>query len=216
MAGRGPARLGLLSGGGQVRSWTMLARHTSRSSDLVASDRYNTIRKFFTHAHASQSPARYTLFPDGSRARSEVTYLLQRGQAPKPLVLTRTRPLHTTTIWRNNDAHKSHPRLTSQRNVHPDQQAEQSSSEPSPRPPDPPPHLENYSDFFRRLALSLPHLHRPTRDDFLNVTSGFWQRARVRFKWFTIRSFRRFNADDISAFISLLLLSQTVWILVGT
>lgn len=59
-------------------------------------------------------------------------------------------------------------------------------------------------------------MNRPTRDDLLNVTDSFWQRLRVRFKWFTIRSFRKFNADDISAFLSLLLLSQTVWILVGT
>jgi distribution and morphology protein 31 len=76
--------------------------------------------------------------------------------------------------------------------------------------------LDNYSDFFRRLALSLPHLHRPTKDDFLNVANGFWQRTRIRFKWFTIKSFRKFNADDISAFITWFVMSQTLWILVGT
>jgi len=75
---------------------------------------------------------------------------------------------------------------------------------------------ENYSRFFRRLARSLPHPHRPTRDDFLKVTTGFWDRARVRFKWFTIKSFRKFNADDISAFVTWFLMSQTLWILVGT
>jgi distribution and morphology protein 31 len=75
---------------------------------------------------------------------------------------------------------------------------------------------ENYSRFFQRLALSLPHLHRPTRDDFLNVASGFWERIRIRFKWFTIKSFRKFNADEISAFITWFLMSQTLWILVGT
>lgn len=62
----------------------------------------------------------------------------------------------------------------------------------------------------------MPDLHRPTKDDFLNVASGFWQRARIRFKWFTIKSFRKFNADDISAFITVLLMSQTLWVLVGT
>ncbi|EGO25497.1 hypothetical protein SERLADRAFT_348153 [Serpula lacrymans var. lacrymans S7.9] len=76
--------------------------------------------------------------------------------------------------------------------------------------------LENYPRLYRRLALSLSHLHRPTRDDFLRVATGFWQRLRIRFKWFTIRSFRRFNADDISAFITWFLMSQTLWILVGT
>ncbi|KAF9227145.1 hypothetical protein BS17DRAFT_775039 [Gyrodon lividus] len=80
----------------------------------------------------------------------------------------------------------------------------------------PPLNLENYPRLYRRLAQSLSHLHRPTKDDFLNVASGFWQRLRIRFKWFTIRSFRRFNADDISAFITWFLMSQTLWILVGT
>ncbi|KAF5316914.1 hypothetical protein D9611_003855 [Ephemerocybe angulata] len=91
--------------------------------------------------------------------------------------------------------------------------------EESPPPAPPPPrayNLEDYSHFFRRLALSLPHPHRPTRDDFLNVATGFWERLRVRFKWFTIKSFRKFNADDISAFVTWFLMSQTLWIFVGT
>ncbi|KAJ7646865.1 mitochondrial distribution and morphology protein 31 [Roridomyces roridus] len=82
--------------------------------------------------------------------------------------------------------------------------------------PPPPPNYDNYTPFFRRLAMSLPHLPRPSRDDFLKVATGFWARARIRFKWFTIKSFRRFNADDISAFITWFLMSQTLWILVGT
>ena len=78
-------------------------------------------------------------------------------------------------------------------------------------------HLENYSRFFRRLAMSLPGMPaRPTRDDLLNVATNFWQRLRIRFKWFTIKSFRKFNADDMSAFFTWFLMSQTVWILVGT
>ncbi|EIN11617.1 hypothetical protein PUNSTDRAFT_98773 [Punctularia strigosozonata HHB-11173 SS5] len=76
--------------------------------------------------------------------------------------------------------------------------------------------LQSYASFYRRLALSLPHVHRPTRDDLLRAASNFWQRLRIRFKWFTIRSFRPFNADDISGFVTLLIMSQTVWILVGT
>ncbi|CAK5281289.1 unnamed protein product [Mycena citricolor] len=64
--------------------------------------------------------------------------------------------------------------------------------------------------------MSVPHLPRPSRDDFLKLATGFWARARIRFKWFTIKSFRRFNADDISAFITLILMSQTLWIFVGT
>ncbi|EIW83359.1 mitochondrial distribution and morphology protein family 31 32 [Coniophora puteana RWD-64-598 SS2] len=59
-------------------------------------------------------------------------------------------------------------------------------------------------------------MHRPTRDDLLRVATGFWARLRIRWKWFTIRSFRKFNADDISAFITWFLMSQTLWIFVGT
>lgn len=75
---------------------------------------------------------------------------------------------------------------------------------------------EDYPRFFRRLAMTLPHLHRPTRDDFLNATTGFWQRMRIRFKWLTIRSFRKYNADDISGFVTWVIMSQTLWLLVGT
>ncbi|KIK69246.1 hypothetical protein GYMLUDRAFT_237068 [Collybiopsis luxurians FD-317 M1] len=76
--------------------------------------------------------------------------------------------------------------------------------------------FDYYSRSFRKLALSLPHLHRPTQEDFLRVADGFWQRLRIRFKWFTIKSFRKYNADDISGILTWILMSQTIWILVGT
>lgn len=85
-----------------------------------------------------------------------------------------------------------------------------------PLPP-PPPSYENWSPFYRRLARALPQtIRRPTSEDLLKATDSFWARARIRFKWFTIRSFRRFGADDISAFLTWFLMSQTLWILVGT
>ncbi|ESK93861.1 mitochondrion biogenesis protein [Moniliophthora roreri MCA 2997] len=91
-----------------------------------------------------------------------------------------------------------------------------SSSEETEKPHVLPYNFENYSSFFRRLALSAPHIHRPTRDDFLRLADGFWQGLRIRFKWFTIRSFRKFNADDISGIVTWILMSQTIWILIGT
>ncbi|KAG8747839.1 Mitochondrial distribution and morphology protein 31, mitochondrial precursor [Ceratobasidium sp. 414] len=78
------------------------------------------------------------------------------------------------------------------------------------------PQLQNYSALFRQLALSLPHIKQPTKHDFLQAATSMWQRMRIRFKWFAIKSFRRFNADDISAFLSWILVGQTLWILVGT
>ena len=58
--------------------------------------------------------------------------------------------------------------------------------------------------------------HRPTKEDLLRFARGFWTRLRIRFKWFTIRSFRRFNADDISAFFTLGSVGTIIWVVVGT
>lgn len=67
----------------------------------------------------------------------------------------------------------------------------------------------------------LPHLptvnvHRPNREELLAAATGFWSRMKVRFKWFSIRSGRPFNADEIGALISWLFLGHIIWILVGT
>lgn len=50
----------------------------------------------------------------------------------------------------------------------------------------------------------------------LSATSSFFERLRIRFKWFTIRGFRRFRADDWSAFVSWILGGVGIWIVVGT
>ncbi|CAD6887323.1 unnamed protein product [Tilletia laevis] len=75
------------------------------------------------------------------------------------------------------------------------------STQSSPHPPDHPHHVT---------------WARPTQEDLLRLAQGFWQRTRIRFKWFTIRSFRRFNADDISAFFTLGGLSTILLLILGT
>lgn len=219
MAGHGPSPLGLLRNGARARPLTAALRHTSRAGDITTSDRYTIIRSFFARTHTAPTPAhrisqnaKACLYPPSGP-------LARRAALTSSAIGVRTRLFHASITWRSDNDAKAHPQPAAREpgGSTPSEHPASQSSEPSPpRPPDPPPNLENYSSFFRRLALSLPHLHRPTRDDFLNVAGGFWERMRVRFKWFTIRSFRRFNADDMSAFVSLLLLSQTVWILVGT
>lgn len=57
---------------------------------------------------------------------------------------------------------------------------------------------------------------RPTKEDLLRSARGFWTRVRIRFKWFTIRGFRRFNADDFSAFFTLGGLGTIILIVIGT
>jgi len=58
--------------------------------------------------------------------------------------------------------------------------------------------------------------HRPTKEELLAAASGFGQRLKVRFKWFSIRSMRPWNADEWGAFVSWFLFGHLVWILVGT
>ena len=174
-----------------------LTTTTSRRSVLytnAAVDRYSFIRFYFRHA----TPAPPAPIPN----------IPSLGPA------TRRSTILTTTLLRRPYATQQTPDATK------DAPTEPSKTPNEPKPPDGhtsrPHDYENYSPFYKNLALALPHLHRPTRDDFLNVATGFWQRVRIHFKWITVRSFRRFNADDISAFITWFLMSQTLWIFVGT
>lgn len=62
----------------------------------------------------------------------------------------------------------------------------------------------------------LPYIHRPTKEELLAAANGFWSRLKVRFKWFSIRSVRPFNVDEIGAFLSWFLLGHVLWIVLGT
>lgn len=83
---------------------------------------------------------------------------------------------------------------------------------PIPPAPTPAPTSHHLLD---RLP-QLPHLHRPTKDELLAAASGAWARMGVRFKWFSIKSARPFNIDDISAFFSWIFVGHLVWLIVGT
>jgi distribution and morphology protein 31 len=62
----------------------------------------------------------------------------------------------------------------------------------------------------------MPHLHRPTKEELLAAATGAWSRFKIHFKWFSIKSARPFNMDDISAFFSWILVGHVVWFVVGT
>ena len=62
----------------------------------------------------------------------------------------------------------------------------------------------------------MPNFHRPSKEELLAAATGFWSRLRVRFKWFSIRSVRPFNIDEISGFLSWIVLGHLVWIVIGT
>lgn len=54
------------------------------------------------------------------------------------------------------------------------------------------------------------------RDRLLVQATGFLQKAKINLKWTLTRSMRPFNSDDISAFISWVLVSNVILIIVGT
>ncbi|KDQ27467.1 hypothetical protein PLEOSDRAFT_1104158 [Pleurotus ostreatus PC15] len=157
-------------------------------------DRYTTIRAFFRQQHTTS---------------------LNQAEAPRrprirAIYYSTLRPLHLgVSLEFRRRYSRSAP-------VHAEGEGKKDEEGVKQTPPHPPVNYDDYPRLFRRLATSLPHLQRPTRDDLLKVATGFWERARIRFKWFTIKSFRKFNADDISAFVTWFVMSQTLWILVGT
>lgn len=68
----------------------------------------------------------------------------------------------------------------------------------------------------RNRLPDISHIHRPSREELLAAATGFWSRLKVRFKWFSIRSVRPFNVDEIGAFFSWFLLGHVIWIILGT
>ena len=69
---------------------------------------------------------------------------------------------------------------------------------------------------FKDRLPNISHIHRPSREELLGAATGFWSRLKVRFKWFSIRSVRPFNVDEIGAFFSWVLLGHMLWIILGT
>jgi distribution and morphology protein 31 len=93
-------------------------------------------------------------------------------------------------------------------------------SSPSNASPDSPPSTSSSTPPHRHHLMDhlphMPHLHRPTKEELLAAATGFWSRLKVRFKWFSIRSVRPFNLDEITALFSWVLLGHVVWVVVGT
>ncbi|KIV99167.1 uncharacterized protein PV09_09121 [Verruconis gallopava] len=92
---------------------------------------------------------------------------------------------------------------------------------PTNKPPPPPtqPPKEPTGEENHSLLHRLPHIpfpHRPTKDELLSAATGAWSRFKIHFKWFSIRSFRPWNVDDISAFFTWILAGHLIWILLGT
>lgn len=81
-----------------------------------------------------------------------------------------------------------------------------------------PSYLNSLPVALRRLAIALPAPagQPPSRDQLLSLTTSFFERLRIRFKWITIRSYRRFRADDYSAFFSVGIMGTLGWFVLST
>ena len=88
---------------------------------------------------------------------------------------------------------------------------EHSAATPGPAPES----LKSGKGLYARLP-SITNYHRPTREELLAAATGFWSRLKIRFKWFSIRSARPFNSDEIGALFSWVLLGHIIWIILGT
>lgn len=81
-----------------------------------------------------------------------------------------------------------------------------------------PTYLNSLPLSIRRLAVALPSPagKPPTRDQLLSLTTSFYDRFQIYFKWFTIRSYRRFRLDDYSAFASVGIMGTLGWFVIST
>lgn len=74
-------------------------------------------------------------------------------------------------------------------------------------------HAQNYTPFVQRLisrtSLPLSNVHRPSKEELLSAATSWWERLRIRVKWFTIRGWRKFNTDDLSAFFSFIVVGNS-------
>lgn len=74
---------------------------------------------------------------------------------------------------------------------------------------------EEHHTLYDRLP-HLPNIHAPTKEQLLSAATSLWARFKIHFKWMTIRSFRRYTLEDVSAFISWIFIGHLVWFVVGT
>jgi distribution and morphology protein 31 len=125
-------------------------------------------------------------------------------------------PGHTTVVGKRASSSKAKGDADKSAVSPPKQEPEPPQQAPARTPGPEPSEHGTLADSMSKY-LHLPKMpHRPTKEELLAAASGFGQRLKVRFKWFSIRSMRPWNADEWGAFVSWFLFGHIVWILVGT
>ncbi|KAI1383453.1 mitochondrial distribution and morphology proteins-domain-containing protein [Hypoxylon trugodes] len=227
----------------QTASYSSIPRSQSSkppwSFPRVPKVHYNNVRRSFTSSGllllGLASPASTTFAVTATcSAAADSAILGGAGQTGKLTKLARqawVRDIHTTPrgrsirVQRRRKTTKSaanNGKPTSAQHVNDPKQQPISNSKPDAKPNTNPSEVESthasMSKYFHLPAMPhIPHLpHRPTKEEFLAAANGFWQRLKVRFKWFSIRSMRPWNIDEWGAFVSWVFFGHLVWILVGT
>lgn len=199
--------LNIPSSSSSTRFLPSLLRPASYSATVFKNaSTYSPFRSYITTSPARNSPITIAATLHGSSSHSRIARLT----AP-----TWTSPILTsrTKRYKSHDTQSHSPDTNPATSKTPEHPIASSlpSQDVSRQPSESVTEGKHHS-----LLDRLPQLHRPTKEELLAATSGFWQRLGVRFKWFSIRSVRPFNTDDISAFVSWFLAAHLLWFILGT
>lgn len=179
--------------------------------------RFSTSKKAtpFTRRVASGSFLVLGVSPSSTAAEGGVACIVPSTQIAAQYVWKRA--LHTSNNNQSDKGASSDGRPTKEDDISHAQNSDQipPQTPPSKLPQGPRPFTPPNRHLMDRLP-HMPHLHRPTKEELLAAATGFWSRLKVRFKWFSIRSVRPFNLDEITALFSWVLLGHVVWVVVGT
>lgn len=179
--------------------------------------RFSTFRKFppFTRRVASGGFFVLGVSPSSTAAEGGVACIVPSTKIAAQYVWKRA--LHTSNDDQSKGTYSDHSPSKKDEISH---GAQNSDKNPSQTPDSKVPQESLQSTPPNRHLMDrlphMPHLHRATKEELLAAATGFWSRLKVRFKWFSIRSVRPFNLDEMTALFSWVLLGHVVWVVLGT
>ena len=183
-------------------------RRTLRSSLLHKSLLKPTIKRNANFYAPRETTGSFTKL---SKRRPKSLCDLVRNSA-LPVVATHSKHLHVNDTVQSNSIKKDDSKASDRQAVGIEAPKESDSADAKSEV-----FLSHAATPNKNIIDRLPQIpHRPSRDELLAAATGFWSRLKVRFKWFSIRSARPFNADEIGAFFSWVVLGHVLWIILGT
>ena len=189
--------------------WPVPAHYYARS---ILAESPSTVSRFTAHSLVESLPAALR------NERSTIGRPLDRRKPTTILQELGRRSFRTSSHWRDRDSERRIKGTESHKQVENALPNITEGGRPRNRPTitaKDETSLTTAQHLIDRLP-NISTIHRPTKEELLAAATGFWSRLKVRFKWFSIRSARPFNADEIGAFVSWVLLGHVLWIILGT